>query len=893
MANGHRARVPILGDLVVSLRHLFERGAALLRRRKLEQELNDEILAHLELAERDARASGMSAEEARRHARRSFGSIEPMKETHRDQRGVRWLENLWKDVRYGLSALGREPGFAAVTIGVLAIGIGGNTAMFSVVDAALLKPLPFPQPERIVRVWEAPTTTTRNPVNTMDFLDWKRLSTSFAALSVERNVRVALTGNDEPIRISGKLVSADYFDVFAVAPRLGRSFATDEDQPGAAPVVMLSSAAWHSHFGGDAGIIGRDIVLDGASHQVVGVLPEGVFDRDPASFWKPLVFTPEERTRGSHWLRVVGRLREGISLAQARDEMSAIDQSLDELSPPWKRGWGVLVDPFGQDLVQDDLRRSIVVAFGAMAMVLLIACANVANLLLAKGAARKKEMAVRTAIGASRGRLVVQLLTESIVLCLLGTAAGVALAFAVMRTARPLLSTLPVTAELTLDLRVLGYTAAIAVAVSLLTGLLPSLQTSFGSLSHALNNSSRGSSDSRNGLRRAIVVGEFAVSLVLVCGAFLMFKSLSNLQDVETGARIDNVITMSADLPLVAYPTPQSAAVFFRAAVDSIETVPGVSRVALSTHLPFEAVGAGEGLFLPGSDEGINVRYKRVDPNYFDVLGIPAAAGRGFAESDREDAPPVLVINAELARRLSNEFGMSELVGRRVRVTTPYYVKKGGDAVEGTIVGVVPERVAEPGGVDQPVVYVSLAQVPTRSIRLLVRSPGDPSVLMPAIRETIRRIDPNLPLGDIKTMEQVKQLSLAGASQPTWVVGAFAAIAAFLAALGMYGVLSHAVTQQRREIGIRVAFGASRSDILTQILRSGFSMVALGLGLGLFGALPAMKVLESVLFEVSTLDPSVIALACVSMVLVGMLAGFVPASRAASVDPMTVLRNED
>ena len=878
----------------MNLRQLALRGRALLRARRHEQELDDEILAHLELAEHDAIASGLSREEARRQARRRFGGIEPMKEAHRDQRSIRWVETIVKDVRYGLAALVREPGFALVAIGILAIGIGANTAMFSLLDAVLMKPLPFPEPERMVRVWEAPTETTQNPVNTMDFVDWKRLSRSFQALSAERITRAALTGDGEPKRISGKLVSGDYFKVFGVNAHLGRTFAADEDQPGADAVVVVSYAAWQMHFGSDAGILARNIVLDGTPHRVVGVLPAGVFDRDEASFWKPLVFSPEERTRGSHWLRVVGRLREDVSLRQAQEEMQSVDESLTELSPPWKQDWGVTVEPFDERLVGNDVRQSIVVAFGAVAMVLLIACANVANLLLAKGAGRKKEMAVRAALGATRGRLLAQLLTESVVLCWLGSAAGVAVAFVIIHVALPLLSpSLPVTADVTLDVRVLGYAAAVAVGVCVLIGVLPSLQTTWGRLSQSLNDASRGSSRSRDGLRRAIVVGEFAVSLVLVCGALLMFKSLSQLQRIDTGVRIENVVTLSLDLPLAAYPTPQSATRFFREVVERVETTPGVDRVALSTDLPFQGVDAGQGMFVPGSEEGINVRFKRVDPSYFDVLGIPMLSGRGIDESDRRDAPRVWVVNEELARRLSETLGLTEPVGRTARVTTPHYVEKGGELVEGTVVGIIrSEHVGDLGGVDQPVVYVPLAQVPTRGIRLLVHSRRDPSALLPGIRAAVQEIDPNLPLGEVATMEQVKRRNLEGARQPTWVVGVFAGIAALLAALGMYGVLSYAVMQKRRELGIRIAFGARRSDVLAHVLRSGLSMMLVGLVLGLIGTLQATTVLESLLFEVSALDPMVIVVACSSMMLLGLLAGFVPASRAARVDPMTVLRNE-
>ncbi len=419
----------------MTIRRLVEGMLALMRKRRLDRELEDEILAHLELAERDAMARGLSPDEARRAARRSFGGIEQVKEEHRDRRGFEWIETLLRDLRFGLGSLLRAPGFTAVVVGVLALGIGANVAMFGVVDGVLLKPLPFPEPDRMVGVWEAPRPGVSNATSVPNFLDWKRLATVFEALSAEQPVSAAIDSRGEPVRLSGKAVTADYFRVFATSARLGRTFTAEEDRPGAARVVVLSHAAWQNYFGADPDILHRQILLDGESHRVIGVLQRGAFDRDQTQFWKPLVFTPVQQVREIHWLTVYGRLRGGATLNQAVERMQAIHAALLELQPIDNREGTIVVEPLARLLVGANLQRSVSVAFGAVALVLLIACANVANLLLARGATRRKELAVRAALGAEPRRLISQLLTESLVLCLLGGAAGVAVARLLIRAA--------------------------------------------------------------------------------------------------------------------------------------------------------------------------------------------------------------------------------------------------------------------------------------------------------------------------------------------------------------------------------------------------------------------------------------------------------------------------
>ncbi len=503
-------------------------------------------------------------------------------------------------------------------------------------------------------------------------------------------------------------------------------------------------------------------------------------------------------------------------------------------------------------------------------------------------------MALRASLGASRGRLIGQLLTESLVLCLLGGMAGIAVAYLLLHAAAPLVAaSLPFTADLSLDLRVLGFAAAAVMAVLILTGLLPSLQISFGKLSSSLNQASRGSSGSRAAVRRTIVIGEVAASVVLICGAALLFKSLAKLQQVDAGVRIDHVITMSGDLPSTAYPTPESATTFFKTVVERLRSVPGIEQASVSLGLPLEGVRWGEYIRLAGVKEPLLVRVKMVDPWYFATLEIPVESGRGIEDRDRAGAPPVMVINQEAARRLSGVFDMPHPVGRVVGTYLPGYGPIPESQVDVQIVGMI--RNERTGGLHapaEPVVYVPLAQFPRQDISLVVRTLSDPLAAMSGIREAVRQVDPHLPLGEVRTMEQVKQQSMLWAKQPTWVVGAFAGVAALMAALGLYGVLAHAVTERRREIGIRMALGARPGDVVSHTLRGALSMLLVGLAAGLAGAFALTRALKSLLFNVSALDPVALAVACVLMTLIGILAAMIPASRAAAVDPMNVLRDE-
>ena len=885
----------------MTLRRLVSRMLALVSKDRLDRELDGEVQAHLELAERDALARGLDPAEARAAALRAFGGVEQMKEVHRDDRSPRWVENLAKDARYGLASLKRDPGFTIVAVSVLALGIGANTAVFSLVDAVLLKPLPFANPDRIVRVWETPSPTTTNSTTALNFVEIRRRLRTFEAFSGEAEISATAEIGGEPVRLQGRVVSASHFQVFAIQPMLGRTFRPEDDQPGTNKVIVLSHAGWQQQFGADPAILEREVRLDGELHRVIGVLPQGVFDRDRrrarnafVTFWKPLGLTPQQFEAGSHWLDPVGRLRPGVSLVEAQQDLLAARAQIADLIPQWKKDWSVRLEPFDEVLINDRLRQSLYVALGAVTLVLLIACANLTNLLLARGAARQKELAVRSALGASRGRLVAQLLTESVVLGTLGGLAGVALASVLVRAAIPVLPVeVPFTADIALNFRVLAFAAGIAVAVSVIVGILPALRLSGGPAAEALNSAARGSSGSHDRIRRLIVGAEVAVSIVLICGSVLLFKSLLRLQQVDIGVKVPSVITASVDISRDSYPTGERASGFYDRLIERMLAIPGVESAAIAGDLPLEGTG-GEYLRLPGRrDEQMTVRFKRAGAGYFETMAIPVSAGRTFAGTDRLGAPLVTVINEALASQLEATFGMRNPVGQAVDLPAlGYGIPTTRQPM--TIIGIVKnERVrGDLRRETEGIAYVPLAQAPMLWTKLALRTGLNPTAIVPAMREALRQVDPHVALAEVRTLEELRRFSLSGLKEPAWLIGIFAMLSALLAALGLYGVVSHTVMQQRREIGIRMALGARTNDVLAMVVSNALTMVVAGLAAGLAGAAALTRVTSTLLFEVSALDPVAFLAAGGAMVVVGVVAALVPARRATRVDPTTALRAE-
>jgi predicted permease len=728
-----------------------------------------------------------------------------------------------------------------------------------------------------------------------EFLEWRRLGSSFEALAAEDEVLLTLSGRTEPARIPAKAVTADYFNVFGIPAAAGRLLGAGDDQPGAPAVVVLSHAAWQTWFGGTPDVLQREMRLDGRPHQIVGILPPGVFDRDTAAVWVPLVFTDAQRQDTRHWLTVFGRLADEVSVRQAEEQVRAIDAAISDPERLADPDRAMRVAPLQEWLVGDSLPRTVLLVFGAALAVLLVACANVASLLLARGASRRRELAVRAALGAGRGRLIGQLFAETFVLCAMGAAAGIALAHGLLAAAAaPLIQrALPYAVLAELDARVLAFTAITTLVVAAFVGVMPALQTRFDTLVRTLNQGVRGSSGPQARLRRGMVVAEVALSLVLVSAAGLLVRSLLAMQTVEPGIHIAGVETMDADLPLDLYPNQEDAARAYAAIANRVAAAPGVAGVALTSHLPLLWIGNGEGLRVSSAQPWIGVRLKRIDPGYLDVLGIPVLGGRNISAADGPASEPVVVLNDVLAARISAQLDGADPIGRSVTLTLPTYAGKG--VWDGTfrIVGVIrAERVDAPWRPDPPVAYVPIAQVPTAAAKLIVSAANESLEITPVVRDAVREAAPGLPLGAVTTMAEVRDSTFSGTSRPAWVIGAFALAALLLSALGLYGVLAHFVTERRREIGIRVALGARAGSVVAEVFANATRLLLAGIAVGLVAAVATTRVMSGLLHGVSPLDPTAVGGACLVMLTVGLSAAFLPARRAAQVDPVRTLRED-
>jgi putative ABC transport system permease protein len=817
------------------------------------------------------------------------------------------MRNFLADLRFGLRVLGKSPGFALTVIAVLALGIGANAAVFSVIDAVLLRSLPLRDPERVVMIWEknptlGPPIGDRVPAAYTNFLEWVRQATQFEAIGGFEDANFNLTSGPEPERIEGARASANIFTLFGVRPRIGTSFDAAATDPAKSHVVVLNDAFFKSHFGGERNALGQTLTLNDVAYTIIGILPaefhlpaarEGQDQHSP-KLWVPYdssaTQNPVEANRRK--MQVYGRLRDNVSLEQARGEMAAIGKRLTEQDPTQNAGFGVNVFPVHVENMGTDLRRNLLVMLAAVGFVLLIGCANVANLMLTRAAARQKEMAIRKALGAGRARLVSQLLAESLLLSSVGAAIGLALAhfgIKVLVALKPAAINRP--EDIHLNLSVLVFTMLVSIVAGVLFGIVPALLAARTDV-NALLNQTRGvqSSASSGWTRRVLVVAEVALACVLLVGAAFMMKSLLAVLNVDPGFRADHLLTMKFSMPASRYANDTQIAAFCRQAFEKVSALPGVKSASFSDGLPLTRLRmtrfAVEGQPPPvrGSEPTADMR-GIFTATYFDTAGIRLIAGRNFTEEELANKQPVMVINQSLAKRLwPNE----DAIGQHLRSVPS---KADTAPVVSTVIGVVAdthqqslESAARPEITKPMVDYTQLT--------LGVRSNADPETLVASVKNQIWTIDKNLPLFEVRTMEQVLDEDTSQRRFESFVMSVFAGLALVLASIGLFGVLASLVSQRTQEIGIRMALGAQTNDVLRMVLGEGFRMVALGVIIGVAGGIALSRYLSSLFFGVSAANPATYIEVAFLMTVIALVACLLPAWRAIRVNPMTALRYE-
>ncbi len=813
------------------------------------------------------------------------------------------MEKLMQDLRFGWRTLWKHPGIMAVAVIALALGIGANSAIFSVVNAILLRPLNVPQPERMVAVTENRGGEIWSTVAPANFVSWRERNQVFAEMAAFAGYSYNLLGGEAPEQLQAMRVSASLFPMLSISPALGRNFLPEEDQPGKERVVIISHNLWQKHFGSQPNIINQTINLGGNSYTVVGVMAEGFeFPNPDTELWTPIAINDGTVDgMGGRIINVLARLKPNVTLGEARREMNALAQKLAEERPDFNAGWGVSITPL-QELVVGDVRRSLLVLLGAVSFVLLIACANVANLLLARAARRQREIAIRIALGASRLRLVRMLLTESMLLAMVGGALGLLLAvWGVDGLLALAPGNLPRAGEISMDRWVFVYTLAVSLLTGFIFGLAPALQASKPNLNELLKEGIRSSPAGfgRDRLRSLLVVAEVALSLVLLIGAGLLMRSFVRLQNVDPGFDPRNVIAMRVSLPDEKYAEDEKVVGFYREAFARIKRLPEVRQAGAIHVLPWSGDNSGryfhpEGRPMPKAGEEPTYNYRVVTPGYFETMSIRLLRGRDFAVEDTAQAPGVVILNEAMARLFwPNEEALGKRVKHRGREEDPWF----------TVIGVVGNvRHHWLGDATQPEIYFTYAQVPIlgsrtierhrRSMQIVVRTDSDPLTIVPAMRREVASIDAELPLYNIKTMDERLGYSLVRPRFNTLLMSIFAAVALILAAAGLYGVMSYMVAQRTHEIGIRIALGARQKDVLMLILKQGFKLILAGIIIGLVAALMLTRFMSGLLYDVSVRDPYIFAGISFVLAAIALLACYIPARRATRVEPTVALRYE-
>lgn len=795
------------------------------------------------------------------------------------------MENLLQDLRYAIRTLVRKPGFTAVVVITLALGIGANTAIFSVVNGVLLQPLPFKDSHRLVSVMEFNPKSFKEPIGASfpDFKDWGEHNQVFQNIAAFMGQSLALIGEDEPSRVRGQSVSAALFTMLEVEPLLGRTFLAEEEKPGQSKVVVLSHGFWQRRFGGDPDIVGRNLTLDGSVYTVVGVMPSGFQFLREVDLWTPLdVPAVLQRMRGARFLQVVAKLKPETSLEQARTAMTSLAQKLESDHAESNSGWGVSVVSL-QEKIVGDVKQGLLVLLAAVGFVLLIACANVASLLLTRGVARQKELAIRVALGAGRWRMIQHLLTESVFLALIGGGLGLLLSLWGIDALRALSpANLPRIEEIGINRTVLSFTLIVSVITGLLFGLAPVRQSSRVDFQEVLKEGVGSSMRMRRHLRGALVISEIALSLILLVGTGLLGRSLLAMLSVDRGFRTENLMTMELSLPQYKYRQEPQQAAFFQQLLERVETSPGVRSAALTSVLPLSSNESRNAFTVEGREstdkDWANLRL--ISPDYFSAMAIPLLSGRPFTKGDATGTPDVVIINEVMATRF---WPGQDPVGKRILF---------GDSGP-TIVGVVGN--IKHSGLEAelaPEMYLPFLQRPVRSMVLVARAESAPIALVGPLRELVHSIDKDQPVENFRTMEEVVSRSVAQPRFLTIILSVFATLALALAAVGIYGVVAFSVTQRTHEMGIRMALGAQPDDIMRLVLRDGLSLALIGLAAGLVGSFAVTRVISGMLYQVSATDPITFTLISLLLTGVALAASFIPARRAMKVDPMVALRYE-
>jgi putative ABC transport system permease protein len=886
-------------SLLRSARAWVQRLFGLFRKPRRDAELAAELESHLQLHIEDNLRAGMTPEHARRYALLKLGGLEQTKESYRDRRGLPFFEFFLRDLRFAFRMLGKSPGFTAVAVLTLAIGIGANTAIFSVVYAALLSPLPFPNPEQLVMVWSR-FNDHNNAVSAGDYLEWKRQNTVFQDLVAWSGGTFSLSNNDSrPEALQARVTGPGFFRLQGIAFSLGRDFLPEEGTVGNEHCVIITHLLWHERFADDPQIIGKQIRLNSEPYKVVGVLAAGMPDRFESYLFVPLAFKPEQINHDFHWLLVMGRLKPGVTLQQANADMGAVTHRIAEVYPLSNKGWGASVNRLQNAFTSRDTIKDLWLLMGAVGFVLLIACVNVANLLLARGTTRQKEVAVRTSLGATPLQVLSQFLTESLALALIGGALGIGLASAMLKVILAILPpfSIPTEADIHISVSVLVFTLATTALAGVLCGCAPAWQSSRWNLIDALKEGGRSlSQNGRHGLRRTLVVMEFALALTLLAGAGLLIHSFWKMTRVDLGFRQDHLLTFSLPLRNDRFGNSEQIAAFYRELLAKIEAVPGISSASASTGMPIIGTGAARPFSIPGQrvadpSSRPSAGFTMVTPSYFRTFGIQMLKGRSFTEQDVASSMPVAVVNETFAKKyLSHVDPLTQrIVGEQL---IPGDTRLGPE-MERQIVGVY-RNVHNDGlrAEDFPEINVPFWQSPWPNARIAVRTSGDPSSMANNLAAVVQSIDSDLPLDRVRTMDQIVDESLAGDRFATALLAAFAVIALILAAIGIYGVMSFSVAQQTHEIGLRMALGAGPGRVLSLVLREGMLLAAAGLALGLGGTYLVGRTMQSVLYEVTAIDPLAVGGVAVLLLIAAILACYLPARRATRVDPITALRCE-